>query len=95
MIARKLDLKFEQKIPKNDLFDLVNEALEARQVEREKERVLEELQLEVADKRVEDLVMNGLTIQARGSDCYINATMICKAGNKRFIISTNWKAPKS
>jgi hypothetical protein len=84
MVARKLGLKFEQKIPKNDLFDLVNEALETRQVEREKERAVEELQLVVTDKKVEDLVMNGLTIQARGSDCYINATMLCKAGNKNF-----------
>jgi hypothetical protein len=84
MVARKLGLKFEQKIPKNDLFGLVNQALEAREEEREKERAVEELQLGVADKRVEDLVMNGLTIQARDSDCYINATMLCKAGNKNF-----------
>jgi len=84
MVARKLGLKFEQKIPKNDLFGLVNQALEAREEEREKERAVEELQLGVADKRVEDLVMNGLTIQARKSDCYINATMLCKAGNKNF-----------
>lgn len=42
MVARKLGLKFEQKIPKNDLFDLVNEALETRQVERENERAVEE-----------------------------------------------------
>jgi len=87
MIARKLGLKFEQKIPKNDLFDLVNEALETRQLGREKDRAVEELQLVVTDKKVEDLVVNGLTIQARGSDCYINATMMCKAGNKRF---NNW-----
>jgi hypothetical protein len=87
MVARKLGLKFEQKIPKNDLFDLVNEALEAREAEREKARAVEELQLDVADKRVEDLLMNGLAIQARGSDCYINATMLCKAGNKLF---GNW-----
>jgi hypothetical protein len=42
MVARKLGLKFEQKIPKNDLFDLVNEALEAREAEREKARAVEE-----------------------------------------------------
>ena len=42
MVARKLGLLFEQKIPKKDLFDLINAALETRQVEREKERVVEE-----------------------------------------------------
>jgi len=42
MVARKLGLKFEQKIPKKDLFDLVNEALETRQAEREKEKAVEE-----------------------------------------------------
>lgn len=85
MMARKLGLKFEQKIPKSDLFDLVNGVLETREKQREKEKAANELQLVVVPgKKIEEIVINDLTVQARLTDCYVNATMLCQAGNKKF-----------
>jgi hypothetical protein len=80
LIARKLEISFEQTCPKAKLFDKINEVLEKRERDH--------LRLQFAqEKTVVPLVMNGLTIQARGTDGYINATMLCQAGNKRFF---NW-----
>jgi hypothetical protein len=83
MIARKLDLKFEQILPKAGLFDIVNEALEKREREKVRED-LEAKEIIPMARQIDHLIIDGFTIEARDSDCYINATMLCQAGNKRF-----------
>jgi hypothetical protein len=83
MVARKLGLKFEQILPKSGLFDLVNEALEKRERERVKQD-LEAKEIIPVARQIDHLILDGFTIEARDSDCYINATMLCRAGNKKF-----------
>jgi len=96
MIARKLDLKFEQILPKAGLFDLVNEALEKREKERKEQEITRRVEQESIDIIIPnekpspittELIINGLSVQARLSDGYVNATMLCKAGEKEF---SNW-----
>ena len=37
-----------------------------------------------AARQMDNLIIDGFTIEARDSDCYINATMLCQAGHKKF-----------
>jgi hypothetical protein len=80
MIARKLQITFLQVISKESLFEKINEVLE----KRERDRVGKKMDLKNNAVEIQDLMINGLTIQARSSDCFINATLLCRAGNKKF-----------
>jgi len=89
-IAKKFNIGFIQSIKKTELFDKINAVLIKRQENRKLKEAQEELekkQIIVSDTKFEDLVINEIAIEARLSDGFINATQLCKAGNKRF---NNW-----
>lgn len=70
-------------LKKNELILKINETLERRRQE-EKEKI-EELKRpqEIVELKLE-CILNGITVLARESDGYINATQLCQAGGKRF-----------
>ena len=69
MIARKLGLDPKQKVKKYEVIALINEELSKRKIEKEKLIVKTDFEL------------NGIIVLSR-DDGYINATQLCKAGNK-------------
>lgn len=94
MIGKKFGLEFTNDTPKGELFEKINQVLMARkesQQEKEAEQALIEKNV-LVPKSFEDLVIDEFRIQARSSDGFINATQMCKAGNKRF---NHWYELKS
>ena len=93
-MGRKVGLgsdKFTQLNSKAEVLKAFNDFLEQRQKE-EKEK-LEKLLEIVPNKTSESQIMlNGVTILARESDGFINATSLCKAGGKEF---KHWNALES
>jgi len=86
MIAKKFELEFTNDTPKGELFEMINQRIVARDEMRQKEsaeKTLIEKNI-LVPKNFEDLVIDEFRIQARSSDGYINATQMCKAGNKFF-----------
>jgi len=84
LIARKLDISFLQSIKKTELLEKINAVLIQREEERKMKRAEEELERRRNMNPFQDLVINEFRIQARSTDGYINATQLCRAGNKRF-----------
>ena len=82
-IARKLGLKVPQKTKKDTVIRLINEALGKREEEKKKPAVLQTVENIVKNQGYE-LEIKGTIIPARERDKYINATMMCKAGGKKF-----------
>jgi len=75
-------------LKKNELIVKINETLAKRREEEEKK--IEELKRpqEIVELKLE-CILNGITVLARESDGYINATQLCQAGGKLF---GHWKA---
>jgi len=75
LIAKKLGIKFSQKQDKFVIADLIDKHLQNKK-EQEQKSVLENIGGEIN--------LNGITILSRPEDGFINATALCKAGNKKF-----------
>ena len=69
MIAKKLGLDIKQKVKKYEIIAIINDELSKRKIEKEKSKT--------------DFELNGIIVLSR-DDGYINATQLCKAGNKKF-----------
>ena len=68
-VAKKLGLDIKQKVKKYEIIALINDELSKRKIEKEKSKT--------------DFELNGIIVLSR-DDGYINATQLCKAGNKKF-----------
>ena len=75
LIAKKLGVKFYQTQDKPIIMELIDTYLQKKK-EDEKQTILKDLGGEIS--------LNGITILSRPSDGFINATAMCKAGNKKF-----------
>ena len=73
-IMEKLEIKLK-KYTKPQMIELINETLKPKRENRDKNKNLVEVKPE--------LQLNGFIIESR-DDGYINATYMCKAGNKNF-----------
>ena len=74
-IALELGIKYVCRINKQGLAEIINQHLTIRENERIKAGIT----------RVrEDLTINGVVIQCREADGFVNATQMCKAGKKTF-----------
>jgi len=73
LLARKMGLQFDQKIHKEQLFDLINIHLENKLKAKKENKV-----------DYNPLVIDEIIIETRFSDGYINATQLCKVAGKRF-----------
>jgi hypothetical protein len=84
-LAEKLGGRIEQKILKKDAVIILNDLLKKREEKRkkiEKEQDEELKNLQIISKEGE-INLNGIIVLSR-DDGYINATLLCKAGNKQF-----------
>lgn len=79
MLAKKFELEFNILTPKRELFDMINQAVVARD-EMKKKKMAEK----VFHKNFADLVIDQLQNRARSSDGYIHATRMCAMGGKQF-----------
>ena len=75
MIAKKLDIKFNQNQDKFVIADIIDKHFQTKK-EDEQKSILKNLGGEIS--------LNGIIILARPEDGYINATALCKAGGKQF-----------
>ena len=75
LIAKKLSIKFSQTQDKFVIADLIDKHLQNKK-EQEQKSILENIGGEIN--------LNGITILSRSEDGFINATALCKAGNKKF-----------
>ena len=90
MIFHGLKVGVSGKLKKNELITKINETLEKRR-EDEKEK-LEQVKEDKSEKTIElklECILNGITVLARESDSYVNATQLCQAGGKLF---GHWKS---
>jgi hypothetical protein len=71
--------KPKQKTLKEEVIEMINEQLKNK--EKEKQKLIEEIELQ--NKLGGEITLNGITVLAR-EDGFINATAMCKAGNKKF-----------
>ena len=89
-IAAKLGIKVNQKTKKDAVVNMINEILKKREEERQKQ------QKELIDNSILEknytLTFNGMDIQYRKEDGFVNATAMCKAGKKEF---KHWKSLQS
>jgi hypothetical protein len=79
-IAAKLGLKIKQKTKKEAVVDMINNTLKNKEEEKQKKLI------EYSKKQEEKytLTFNGMDIQYRKEDGFVNATAMCKAGKKKF-----------
>ena len=77
-IAKHLGLKINQKTKKDECVKLINEALLKREEDKKSLLIFEE-----REEPKQELDLNGILVFAR-EDGYINATLLCKAGKKKF-----------
>jgi hypothetical protein len=85
-ICRKLGIgtdKFTQANSKAEVLKVLNDFLEQKEIE-EKQKIEEILQIVPNKTTQSEIMLNGVTVLARESDGFINATMLCKAGGKKF-----------
>jgi len=75
LIAKKLGIKFYQTMDKPVIMELIDKYLEDKK-EKEKTEIIEQLGGEIN--------LNGIIITSRSEDGFINATSLCKAGDKEF-----------
>ena len=73
------NIKPKQKTLKEDVIKMINEELKKKK--EEKEKISYEIELQ--NKLGGEITLNGFTILAR-KDGFVNATALCKAGNKKF-----------
>ena len=78
MIAKRLGIKFYQTMDKPVIMELIDKHFEDKNL-KEVNAIKEQLGGEIN--------LNGVTVLARDSDGFINATALCKAGGKLF---ANW-----
>jgi hypothetical protein len=81
-IAAKLGIKVNQKTKKDAVVNIINEILKKREEERQKQQK-ELIDNSILEKKY-TLTFNGMTIQYRKEDGFVNATAMCKAGKKKF-----------
>lgn len=82
-IAAKLGLKIKQKTRKAAVIILINEELKKKKEEQTKKET--ELALAADGCKTEyALTFNGILIESRKEDGFVNATSMCKAGKKKF-----------
>lgn len=74
--------KPQQKTLKEKVIEMINDELKKK--EKEKQEIAKEIELQ--NKLGGEITLNGINILAR-EDGFINATAMCKAGNKKF---NNW-----
>ncbi len=89
-IAAKLGIKVNQKTKKDTVVNMINETLKKKEEEKHKK------EKEIIDNSILEekytLTFNGMTIQYRKEDGFVNATAMCKAGKKEF---KHWKSLQS
>jgi len=91
-IGAKLGLKIKQKTRKDDVVQIINDCLKKKAEEKEKKtRELLEIK-KTKDEQVYALTFNGVTVESRKEDGFVNATAMCKAGKKEF---KHWKSLES
>ena len=91
-IAAKLGLKVKQKTRKEDVVKMINDCLKKKVEEKEKKtRELLEIK-KTKNEPVYALTFNGVTVESRKEDGFVNATAMCKAGKKEF---KHWKSLES
>jgi exonuclease VII small subunit len=78
-------VKPKQKTLKEEVIEIINQILKKRNIEREKQKLLEQSYIENKIGGGE-ITLNGISVLAR-EDGFINATAMCKAGKKLF---GNW-----
>ena len=89
-IAEKLGIKVKQKTKKDAVVNMINEVLKKREEEKQKKEK-EIIDNSILEKKY-TLTFNGMDIQYRKEDGFVNATAICKAGKKEF---KHWKSLQS
>ena len=91
-IAAKLGLKIKQKTRKEDVVKIINDCLKKKVEEKEK-KTCELLEIKkTKDEPVYALTFNGVVVESRKEDGFVNATAMCKAGKKEF---KHWKSLES
>ena len=75
-------VKPKQKTLKEEVIEIINQILKKRNIEREKQKLLEQSYIENKIGGGE-ITLNGISVLAR-EDGFINATAMCKAGGKEF-----------
>ena len=85
-IARKLGISVKQKDPKSTMITAINTFLE--QDKKEKDELINSIGVEESKHQENtEIELNGIIVLSR-DDGFINATQLCKAGNKKF---NDWK----
>lgn len=90
-IAAKLGLKIKQKTKKDEVVEKINAFLKKRTEEKKKKRDLLLLDGTENDPKYK-ITFNGIKIEYRKEDGFVNATSMCKAGKKEFY---DWKRLES
>jgi hypothetical protein len=87
-ICRALKIRVTQKMKKSETVSKLRTFLRVSEESEEKKRVEEEkkLLMNTEEKKIETfrLELNGMVIESRPSDGFVNATALCKAGGKEF-----------